>query len=197
MNIPSFVGPVVSSILFLMTVFGFCLYYCYWKPKRQRKKKTECAKNNTSNPESPSLTSRSHSAKKGKKTSSYDDEFSCGYSLSPYSAAYCYHGGFPMVNSTCYEQRWQPSKMKYQEPCTLKFQTKTEQCGKPKACCKVRVDVKKELSVPKPCISRQFSTESHGARQVCHLQIIQECEEEKEEIEEVCEANNKDLETEE
>ena len=195
MNIPSFVGPVVSSILFLMTVFGFCFYYCYWKPKRQRKKNAECAKSNTSNPASPSLTSRSHSAKRGKKTCSYDEEFCYGSGLSPYSVGYCVHGGLPMAYSTCHEQRWQPPKMKYQMQC--KFQTKIEKCRKPKACCEIRDDVTKELAVPKPCISRQFSTESRTARQVCHLKVIQECEEEKEEIEEVCEANKKDLETEE
>lgn len=193
MKIPSFVGPLVSTILFLMVVFGFCFYYCYWKPKRQRKKSAECNKNNTATG-SPSLTSCP--SRTAKKKSLFDEECSYGYNstLSPYSAGYCFHGGFPMVNPTCYEQTWQSScrKMKYQAPIC---KVNTEQSKKAKgACCELRVDVVKERSKTKPCVARQFSSESHGPRNVCHLQVIQECEEEKEENEEVSEINNKDLE---
>lgn len=75
------------------------------------------------------------------------------------------------------------------------FNTKIEQSDKKnKACCELRVDdIIKARIAKKPCISRQFSSESHGARKSCHLQVIQECEEEKEENEEKSEIKDKDL----
>ena len=185
MTIPSFVGPLVSAFLFLAVVFGFCLYYCYFKPKRLRRKDEEYKKNNIAKPESPSLTSCPSRAAKKKCSLRYDEECSYGSALSPYSAGYCFHGGFPMVN--CYEQRWEAPmrKMKYQTPMC-----KLEQCKKPsKPCCELRVT----NVIKKPCVSRQLSCESPGARNVCHLQVIQECEEEKEENEDCSEINNKDL----
>lgn len=191
MKIPSFVGPLVSAVLFLLVLFAFWFYYCYLKPKRQRKKNRGC--NNTANPESPSLTGcRSRAAA---KSSSYDEECFYGYGsgLSAYSAGYCFHGGFPMVNLTSYEQRWQPPK-KMRDQASL-FNTKIEQCNKQnKACCELRVDdIIKARIAKKPCISRQFSSESRGARKSCHLQVIQECEEEKEENKEKSEIKDKDL----
>lgn len=191
MKIPSFVGPLVSAVLFLSVLFAFWFYYCYLKPKRQRKKNQGC--NNTANPESPSLSGcRSRAAA---KSSSYDEECFYGYGsgLSAYSAGYCFHGGFPMVNLTSYEQRWQPPK-KMRDQASL-FNTKIEQCNKQnKACCELRVDdIIKARIAKKPCISRQFSSESHGARKSCHLQVIQECEEEKEENKEKSEIKDKDL----
>lgn len=174
----------MSVILFLLTVFGFCFYYCYWKPKRRRRKEAECKRNNISKSGSPKFVTPSHSTK---KRSRYDEECSYGgynYGLSSYSAGYCFHGGFPVTNITCSEQRWQPPKlkMKYQTPYKTNSR-KTAQCVKPKSSCEVRVDVNKDRPAPIPCISREFSTESRGSRYPCHLQVIQECEEEKEEDE--------------
>lgn len=99
-----------------------------------------------------------------------------------------------MVNPTC-EQRWQPPSRKMRYPAAA-CKTKIDQYKKPdRACCELRVDMFKERTAKKPCITRQLSSESHESRKVCHLQVIQECEEEKEENEETSEVNNKDLES--
>lgn len=99
-----------------------------------------------------------------------------------------------MVNPTC-EQRWQPPSRKMRYPAAA-CETKIDQYKKPdRACCELRVDMFKERTAKKPCITRQLSSESHESRKVCHLQVIQECEEEKEENEETSEVNNKDLES--
>jgi len=196
MNIPSFVGPLASALLFLLTVFGCCYYYCYFKPKRQRRKDAE-GKRAVSNSStgSPSFTSRSYPTGTARKYS-YDEE--CYSGLSPYSAGYCFHGGFP-ISSSYYEPNWQRSS-KFQGPAVVKVinnKTGSGQSQKPKTQCgELRIDMLKERChgtvVPKHCISRQLSTESHGtSRNSCHLQVIQECEEEREETEEISETNNK------
>lgn len=190
MNIPSFVGPLASALLFLLTVLGFCFYYCYFKPKRQRRKDAE-GNGTVVNTESPNFTSRSYATA---RKYSYDEE--CYSGLSPYSAGYCLHGGFPIASSY-YEPNWQRPR-KFQGPAVVKVINKTGsgQCQKPKTQCgELRIDMLKERchgTVPKHCISRQLSTESHGSsRNSCHLQVIQECEEEREENEEISEINNK------
>ncbi|KAJ7371096.1 hypothetical protein OS493_027784 [Desmophyllum pertusum] len=193
MNIPSFVGPLASALLFLLTVFGFCFYYCYFKPMRQRKKDAEC-KDSTG---SPSFTSRSCPKRAMKK---YDEESCYDYSsgFSPYSAGFCFHGGFPISNSTAsyYEQNWQRPR-KYQGPAVVKV-TRTgngQQCLKPKTCGEPRVDMIKDLRCHgKAGLARQLSTDSHASsRNSCHLQVIQECEEEMEENEEISEISSKKL----
>lgn len=198
MNIPSFVGPLASALLFLLTVFGFCFYYCYFKPKRRRRKD---ARSNgvavNSSTGSPSFTARSYPTGAARKYS-YDEE--CYSGLSPYSAGYCFHGGFP-ISSSYYEPNWQrPSK--FQGPAVVKVinnKTGNGQGQKPKTQCgDLRIDMLSERchgTVPKHCVSRQLSTESHGSsRTSCHLQVIQECEEETEEKEAneaISEINNK------
>lgn len=193
MNIPSFVGPLGSIILFLLTVFGCWFYYCYWKPKRRRKRNAECSEETSAVAGSPSLKSRS------KRTYKSDEDCYYGFNseFSSYSAGYCFHGGFPMVSSAS-EQRWQPVKMKYQKPCA-KF-SEIEQCSETSddTCCELRVHVMNERrAIPCKLISRQCSTDSRGSRQVCHLQAIQECEEEKGESEVRSDVNIRDLETQE
>ena len=197
MNVPSFVGPLASALLFLLTVFGFCFYYCYFKPKRQRRKD---AKGNgavvNSSSGSPSYIPRSYPTRAARKYS-YDEE--CYSGLSPYSAGYCFHGGFP-ISSSYYEPNWKrPSK--FQGPAVVKVinnKTGSGQSQKPKAQCgELRIDMLKERCngtvVPKHCISRQFSTESHGSRRSSfHLQVIQECEEEREENEAISEIQQQD-----
>lgn len=188
MEIPSFVGPLASSLLFLLTVFGFCFYYCYFKPRRQRRKDAEAANGTVTNSASPNFTSRSCPTRAPRKYS-YEEE--CYSGLSPYSAGYCFHGGFPIVTPH-YEQNWQRPK-KYQGPAVVNV------IKKPKTppCEELRIDTIKERChgpIPKHLyISRQLSTDSHGSRGSCHLQVIQECEEEKEEEEEISEIDNKKL----
>lgn len=183
MEIPSFVGPLASALLFLLTVFGFCFYYCYIKPRRQRKHDAEAngTVTNTTSPSScPTGAARKYS---------YEEE--CCSGLSPYSAGYCFHGGFPIA-ATYYEQNWQRPR-KYQGPAVVNV------IKKPKMqCCEPRIDVinckeRCHGTVPKHLyVCRQASTDSHGSsRGSCHLQVIQECEEEKEEDEEVSEIDNK------
>lgn len=196
MSIPSFVGPLASALLFLLTVFGCCFYYCYFKPKRQRRKDAEGKRAVVnSRTGSPSFTARSCPTRAPRKYS-YDEE--CYSGLSPYSAGYCFHGGFP-ISSSYYEPNWQrPSKFK--GPAVVKVvnnKTGSGQGLKPKTQSgELRIDILKERChgtvVPKHCISRQFSTESHGSsKNSCHLQVIQECEEEREENEEISEINSK------
>ncbi len=188
MEIPSFVGPLASALLFLLTVFGFCFYYCYIKPRRQRRKDAET--NGSTNTGSPRIATGSCPTRAVRKYS-YEEE--CYSGLSPYSAGYCFHGGFPIV-APHYEQNWQRPR-KFQGPAVPVVNvTKKPPCKTP--CGELRIDMIKERchgTVPKHLyITRQSSTDSHGScRNSCHLQVIQECEEEREENEEVSEIDNK------
>ena len=194
MNIPSYVGPLGSAFLFLLVVFGFCFYYCYWKPRRQRNN-TQAGKSMTSSTGSPSARS---CPSKGVKTYLYEEEFGYGSALSPYSAGYCFHGGFPISTSTAtyYQHNTQPVK-KYPGPAVAKVvKSGSKQCPKAKPC-ELRVDMLKEHLHGvghKPFPVRQLSCESQGSyRNSCHLQVIQEseCEEEEKENEDISEINSK------
>ena len=167
MNVPSFVGPLASALLFLLTVFGFCFYYCYFKPKRQRRKDAEGKRAVVnSSTGSPSFTSRSFPTGAARKYS-YDEE--CFSGLSPYSAGYCFHGGFP-ISSSYYEPNWQRPR-KFQGPAVVSVvnnKTGSGQSQKPKTQGgELRIDLLKERChgtvVSKHIISRQLSTESHGS----------------------------------
>ena len=189
MNVPSFVGPLGSILLFALTVLGFCFYHCYWKPKRRRRQNAESRKVDTE-------PSRAISRSKQAKWTSKNEEDCCydfRSDLSSYSAGYCFQGGYPFT-SGCSEQRWHPVKMKYQKPCEKFSLTES---GAKADCCELRVDVVNDRPTAKPCkiISRQLSTDSRGSRQVCHLQVIQECEEEKAEDGECCKVDVKDFQT--
>lgn len=197
MNIPSYVGPLGSAFLFLLAVFGVCFYYCYLKPRRQRNN-TQAGKSMASNTGSPCITARSCPSS-GAKTYRYEEEFSYGSALSPYSAGYCFHGGFPISTSTAtyYQHNTQPAK-KYLGPAVAKVvKSGSKQCQKAKPC-DLRVDMLKghlHGAGHKPFPVRQLSCDSQGSfRNSCHLQVIQEseCEEEVEkENEEISENNDK------
>ena len=195
MKIPSFVGPLGSIILLLLTIFGFCFYYCYWKPRRSRKQKGECTRNTS--------TGSSSSKSRSKKTFQDDDDVYYCYNSSGATAfptGYCFHGGLPMAAVSCSEQRWQPVKMKYRTPCVAFPEVKECVESSENLCRQLRVDVINErVPTSKSCgyISRQLSTDSRGSRHVCHLQAIQECDEDKQENEECCEVEIKHIQTEE
>lgn len=197
MDIPSFVGPLASTLLFLLTVFGFCFYYCYFKPRRQRSKEA-ASSNAVSNTGSPSFTVRSCPTR-GAKSYGYEEEYcSYGSALSPYSAGYCFHGGFPITTSAAmyYQQNTQLAK-KYHGPAVVKVvKTGSRPCPKAKPC-ELRVDLLKDRlhgAGQKPFAVRQLSCDSQASfRNSCYLQVIQEsdCEEENEDNEEISEINDK------
>lgn len=89
--------------------------------------------------------------------------------------------------------------MKYRTPCVAFPEVKECVETSENLCSQLRVDVINEcVPTSKSCvyISRQLSTESRGSRHVCHLQVIQECDEDRQENE-ACEVEIKHAQTEE
>ena len=166
MNIPSFVGPLGCALVFFLTIFGICFYYCYIKPKRQNRNKRA-----TGNSEAKS----GHNGANRLKYSYHDDEFYYGLPTTSYSAGYVAYGGFPIVASGWHESRWTyPTKP---EASSRIGDTKRNVTTS----YKVRNESKSRQFRPRPGIIRELSIEKNRVRTASQLQVIQECDEEKEE----------------
>lgn len=102
-KIPKWIGPVLCPVVLILFIAILCFYYCYWKPRREKNKGKNQAKDKQVKKKminSPSLVQQSPRSKliKDKNISHVDEEMSYGFgyydcdtytTYAPYCMDYC------------------------------------------------------------------------------------------------------------
>lgn len=114
LEIPHWVGPVVTPILLILFIMILCFYYCYWKPRKNRNVKNKCSLKHDSE-----ITPRPCQVQ-------YVDDYATDYSFGSLYTDIC---PLPVSNGLAYcrPKDFQPQKVfyypKYPERCLKSCKT--------------------------------------------------------------------------